>query len=157
MRRRPDNGVQARDDIRVAAGLGVAVILGCSPGPADPTDITERWYTSDHVAAGVPVYARHCAGCHGAAGEGAPDWQQPALDGLWPAPPLNGTGHAWHHPLRQLYAMIHDGSPPGRGRMPAWGGQLSRAEILAVVARFQSWWPDEIYTAWDRMNRTAVR
>lgn len=115
----------------------------------------ERWYGPEHAAAGTPIYATHCAVCHGPEGAGAPDWRHRDAEGYFPAPPLNGTGHAWHHPLRELYAMIHDGSPAGTGLMPAWGDRLSRGEILAVIAHFQSWWPDEIYEAWQRMDRAS--
>jgi mono/diheme cytochrome c family protein len=116
-----------------------------------------RWYEPRHAAAGAPLYARNCSACHGEDGAGAPQWQRRGADGYYPAPPLNGTGHAWHHPLNQLYAMIHDGNPAGQGRMPAWGGRMSRGEILAVIAWFQSWWPDEIYRAWERMDQASQR
>ena len=120
-----------------------------------PAAASERWYRPEHAHAGADVYVAHCATCHGADGAGAPRWQQRDPEGYFPPPPLNGTGHSWHHPLRELYAMIHDGSPRGAGRMPGWGGQLSRGEILAVIAHFQSWWPDEIYRAWQRMDRAS--
>jgi len=111
-----------------------------------------RWYSPHHAAAGAVVYRRHCAQCHGVAGEGAPEWRKPDEEGLMPPPPLDGSGHAWHHPLRQLFAMIRDGSLPGQGRMPGWGAQLSGGEILAVIAWFQSAWPTEVYRAWSRMD-----
>ena len=36
--------------------------------------------------------------------------------------------------------------------MPAWGEKLSDAEIKAIVAWFQSLWPEEIYSAWLKME-----
>lgn len=136
----------------------LCVLLGAAlSGSSAAADGPGRWYEPRHAAAGAPLYARHCAACHGDDGRGAPEWQHRDADGYFPAPPLNGTGHAWHHPLDQLYAMIHDGIPPGEGRMPAWRDRLSRGEILAVIAWFQSWWPEEIYRAWARMDEAAAK
>ena len=109
----------------------------------------ERWYKPAHAEIGAGLYQTHCAACHGTRAEGAPNWQYPGPDGHYPPPPLNGSAHAWHHPLRQLFGFIHDGGI----NMPALGHVLSRGEILAIIAWFQSLWNDEIYAAWDRMNR----
>lgn len=111
----------------------------------------ERWFKPEHAAAGHPLYQHHCASCHGIHGQGGPDWPRPTADGAYPPPPLNGTGHAWHHPLKDLYATIMR----GQGKMPAWEGKLERAEVLAIIAWFQSQWTDEIYNAWARMDRSA--
>jgi len=47
---------------------------------------------------GRELYLKNCTVCHGLNAEGASDWRQRDKDGKFPAPPLNGTGHAWHHP-----------------------------------------------------------
>ena len=112
---------------------------------------TERWFKPEHALAGQPLYLAHCAVCHGLQGQGAPDWPRPNADGSYPPPPLNGSGHAWHHPLKALYATIAH----GQGKMPGWAGTLQPGEVLAIIAWFQSWWPDEIYAAWQRMSRTT--
>ena len=36
--------------------------------------------------------------------------------------------------------------------MPAWRGKLSDGEILAVIAWFQTHWPEEAYGAWTSYN-----
>ncbi|MFG1491011.1 cytochrome c, partial [Oceanospirillum sp. HFRX-1_2] len=59
----------------------------------------ERWYTQEMVNQGKPLYQENCAQCHGGFGQGNPDWRKPTEDGHYLPPPLNGTGHAWHHPL----------------------------------------------------------
>jgi mono/diheme cytochrome c family protein len=130
----------------------MAALLIAQVRPVLADDSAQRWYAAEHAEAGEAIYLAYCASCHGAEGGGAPQWWELERDGNRLAPPLNGTGHGWHHPLRQLYAMIHDGIPPG---MPRWKGILDRGEILAVIAFFQTWWPDEVYAAWDRMNRNA--
>jgi len=115
----------------------------------------ERWYRPAHAAIGKQLYAEHCAGCHRPDASGDPDWRQPDAQGLLPPPPLNGTAHSWHHPLAVLYRQIMRGSAPGVGDMPSFQGKLSQGEALAIIAWFQSLWPDEIYAAWQRTDQAA--
>jgi mono/diheme cytochrome c family protein len=115
----------------------------------------ERWYKPAHAAAGKQVYDIHCAACHRPGAVGTPDWRQRDANGLLPPPPLNGTAHAWHHPLAVLYKQIMEGSAPGVGSMPPMQGSLSRGEALAVIAYFQSLWPDEIYQAWRQVDESS--
>jgi len=146
--------------IRMLSGLLLAI---AGAGPALGGEVAglvaepplTRWYKPAYVAAGEGLYAENCSTCHGSNGEGAPNWQRPDAGGHYPPPPLNGTGHAWHHPLKGLYQTIMQGSPDGSGRMPAWQGKLSKGEALAIIAWFQSHWSDEIYAAWHRMNEKA--
>lgn len=110
---------------------------------------------------GGRVFKQHCAECHGERGEGGANWKQPGADGRYLAPPLNGTGHAWHHPLAVLRHVIRTGSPRDgngqpTGNMPAWKEKLSVQEIEAVIAWFQNQWPDEIYDAWSQGNHRAM-
>ncbi len=126
--------------------MSLAILLALTSAAAAAVD---RWFAPAHAAAGGPLYLEHCASCHGAQGEGAPQWHEPGPDGSLPPPPLNGTGHAWHHPLKALHATIAN----GQGKMPGWRDTLDTAEILAIIAWFQSQWPDEIYAAWERMDR----
>jgi len=121
-----------------------------APPPAAP-----RWYQFDQVKNGARLYKVHCASCHGSRGEGDPDWRQRDADGSLQSPPLNGTGHTWHHPLAALYHVIMNGSPGGQGNMPAWKDKLSKEGALSIIAWFQSRWPDEIYNAWYARDQKA--
>ena len=60
-------------------------------------------WASNDLADGAALYAEHCASCHGADLEGAPDWRRRGADGLYPAPPHDETGHTWHHGDRLLF------------------------------------------------------
>ena len=111
---------------------------------ADP----ERWYEPEHVTRGEGLFAQHCAGCHGKNGEGAFAWRQVGADGKYPPPPLNGTGHAWHHPIQVLGAQIKWGAPGGKGNMPPFEDRLSDQQIVDVIAWFQDRWSDAIYAQW---------
>jgi mono/diheme cytochrome c family protein len=115
----------------------------------------ERWYKPEHAEAGMQLYERHCAVCHKPGALGTPDWRTRDANGLLPPPPLNGSAHAWHHPLAVLYKQIMEGSAPGVGSMPPMKGTLSRGEALAVIAYFQSLWSDEIYEAWQQIDASS--
>jgi mono/diheme cytochrome c family protein len=115
----------------------------------------QRWFEPAHVDIGQRLYDAHCASCHMPGAAGDPDWREPNEQGLLRPPPLNGTAHAWHHPLPVLYRHIMRGSPAGIGNMPAFVGTLSREQALVIIAYFQSLWPDEVYTAWQRMDAAS--
>ena len=115
----------------------------------------ERWYKPGHAEAGKALYDSHCAACHQPGAVGAAQWRQRDASGLLPPPPLNGSAHAWHHPLAVLYRQIMTGSAPGVGNMPPFKGVLSQAEALAVIAYFQSLWSDEVYDAWQRTDQSS--
>ena len=51
----------------------------------------------------------------------------------YPAPPLDGTGHAWHHPKKILLMTIRDGTGKLGGSMPAWGSQLSEQDMNDII------------------------
>ena len=125
-----------------------AVLTVTTPLHATAAEAPERWYGRSRVESGERVYAAHCAVCHGAQGEAAPDWRQREPDGTFPPPPLNGTAHTWHHPFEVLARQIKFGAPGGAGKMPPFQGKLTDEEIINVLAWVQSLWPDEIYAQW---------
>lgn len=118
-----------------------------------PASQVKRWYSSVQVAEGGRIYAQHCSECHGKEAEGAKGWKQLEPDGSYRSPPLNGTGHAWHHPMSWLFDIIKKGSSPGQGKMPALKDKLTDEEIRSTIAWFQSHWRDELYSAWLRREQ----
>ena len=130
------------------------VVTNIAAMASDP-ESEPRWYRPAHTEVGKRLFDAHCASCHGIGAVGDPNWRQPDANGLARPPPLNGTAHAWHHPLAVLYQQIMRGSAPGVGNMPAFQGLLARVETLAIIAYFQSLWPDDIYQAWQRMDEAA--
>ena len=59
---------------------------------------------------GKSLYVTHCASCHGDNLQGQPNWStKKDKDGHNLSPPLNGTGHTWHHSQDQLFSIIRYG------------------------------------------------
>ena len=96
--------------------------------------VGSRWYTADGVSRGDPIFARLCADCHGKKGQGSFTWRQRGADGKFPPPPLNGTAHAWHHPISALGSQIKFGAPGGSGTMPGFAQTLSDQDVIDVIA-----------------------
>lgn len=114
-----------------------------------------REFRIDHedaalAARGQAVYQQHCASCHGADLKGQPDWTTRDARGRLPAPPHDESGHTWHHDDEVLFEVTKYGmgkhAPAGYvSDMPAFGGQLSEDEIIAVLAYIKSRWPDHVH------------
>jgi mono/diheme cytochrome c family protein len=100
----------------------------------------------DASISGAQLYAQRCASCHGADLEGQPDWMVRKPDGKLPAPPHDETGHTWHHSDRQLLQIVREGlasiAPGYATDMPAYDGQLSEPQILAILDYIKSNWPE---------------
>lgn len=120
-----------------------------------PANNAQRFADFNQVTRGGRLFQEYCAGCHGVDAEGAANWRQKGADGKYPAPPLNGTGHAWHHPEKVLLMTIRDGTARLGGSMPAWGDKLSEQDMRDIIAWFQAKWPEEIYAEWARRNAQA--
>ncbi len=108
-----------------------------------------RWYTDDQVKRGEKLFSENCASCHGQNAEATQNWKQPGADGKYPPPPLNGSAHAWHHPMNILRRQIRSGGVPVGGSMPPFKDTLSATEIDDVITYFQSKWSDRIYMKWE--------
>ena len=146
----------------VIPALGFLLLLGACSDSGDEVNIAEsspaaetaeRWYDQQQVTAGAAVFSQYCSECHGDQAQGlASDWRSRLDDGSFPPPPLNGTAHAWHHPLPVLLQVINEGGIPLGGKMPAFADVLEDEQKLAAVAYFQQFWSDEIFQQWQRMG-----
>ncbi len=107
--------------------------------------------SASKLSAGQEIFAANCAVCHGAGGEGQPEWHVKKADGTLPPPPLNGDGHTWHHEDGLLYRIVSDGGkiledpnyPSFRSGMPAFGERLTQEERIAVLEYVKSLWGDK--------------
>ena len=107
-----------------------------------------RWFTKAQIDLGSTLFLKKCALCHGNEAEATADWKKSDNNGNYPPPPLNGTAHAWHHSKLVLTSTIKEGGAKLGGLMPGFGNQLSDSDIEALIAYFQSKWPDHVYKKW---------
>lgn len=111
------------------------VIINGIPAPPVPTLDPSR------LAEGRGLYNQHCASCHGANLEGAPEWKTPLADGSFPAPPHDSTGHTWHHSDELLIDItLNGGNPQSNSKMPAFKEQLSHDQVVAILDYIKSQW-----------------
>jgi len=138
---------------RIILMLAVVLLASCSPDDGVTVTVAGRWYTAAQVDEGQKLFAAHCASCHGERAQGlTEDWRTTDVNGNYPPPPLNGTAHAWHHPLAVLESTIAAGGAPVGGVMPGFAGILSVAESRATIAYIQSHWSEDIYARWREID-----
>ena len=130
--------------LAACASTGSPVIINETAVPPLPT------LNPDRVAQGGQLYAQHCAECHGANLEGAPDWKRALADGSLPPPPHDGSGHTWHHPdLLLISITLNGGDPAYNSKMPAFGDKLTEDEATAILDFVKSkWGKDEREFQW---------
>lgn len=138
------------------------ILAGCERAPETvepryPAKAPPRVYDTAVLEHGRSLYAQHCASCHGANAEGDPQWRERRPDGRFRPPPLNGSGHAWHHPWRQLHQIVKYGRDPRQSDMPGWGDRLSDADIDAILSWLQSLWPEPAYQSWYQTDQKSRR
>jgi mono/diheme cytochrome c family protein len=123
----------------MAAALAFVVVFGTAHAET-------HFANADNAALvgkGRLAYARNCAACHGRNLQGQALWQlQDQFVGRR-APAHDATGHTWQHSDENLFQMVKFGRFPDAPKkavsyMPAFGGNLSDAEILAVLAFIKS-------------------
>jgi mono/diheme cytochrome c family protein len=93
--------------------------------------------TPESVAAGAQSYAKVCAVCHGATGNG--DGKLAAATAAYGVRPSNLTDDVWDHGSSdgEIFVVIRDGIGPDFN-MPGFKGRLSDTELWSVVNYLKS-------------------
>ena len=98
---------------------------------------------------GKIIYESYCVSCHQVNLSGAENWKGLDEDGHRKAPPLNGTGHTWHHDDASLHNIIKYGLAKivknYEGKMIGFGDKINDKQIDSVLSYIKSHWEDEIY------------
>jgi mono/diheme cytochrome c family protein len=101
------------------------------------------------IARGKIAYENNCVSCHMINLAGAENWKGLDEDGHRKAPPLNGTGHTWHHDDKTLHNIIKYGLAKlvdgYEGKMMGFEENLSDKDIDSVLAYIKSYWSKEKY------------
>lgn len=140
----------------ILAGVA-SVPLSAADRPQDAAGLFPYW-NETAVNQGAEIYAGNCASCHGAELEGEADWRARNADGSMRAPPHDASGHTWHHPDAQLFAITKYGTEKVTGgavvtSMSGFEDVLSDEEILAVLAFIKASWPEQIIERHNALNR----
>ncbi len=96
---------------------------GADPSQAEPPE------GADSTSAGAILWRVHCAGCHGAGGQG----RGPAAPPVASVPDLT-SAEAQARTDEEWTAVIRE----GRGMMPGFGSQLNAQGISAIVAHMRT-------------------
>ena len=101
------------------------------------------------IARGKIAYENYCVSCHMINLVGMENWKGVDEDGHRKAPPLNGTGHTWHHDDKTLHSIIKYGLAKlvdgYEGKMMGFEENLSDKEIDSVLVYIKSYWPKDKY------------
>jgi mono/diheme cytochrome c family protein len=100
---------------------------------------------SDQIVAGQDLYAVHCVECHGSEGEGGEITTVEGLEGVVVAP-LNAPDFIYTRSDDTIFNVIDYGQQD-LGMPPfglAFGGELQRAEVDAIVTFMRYTWDDRV-------------
>jgi mono/diheme cytochrome c family protein len=121
--------------------------------------ISEASYSHSHfpitrdselmIARGKIIYQNNCISCHQVNLVGVENWKDLDEDDHRKSPPLNGTGHTWHHDDATLHNIIKYGLVKlvknYQGKMLGFEDKLKDKDIDSVLAYIKSFWPDDVY------------
>ena len=85
---------------------------------------------------------------------------QPDNEEYIPVPPHNKEGYTWHHSDNYLFFIREYGIERIIGQkypnnMPAYDGQLSYKEIVAVFSYIKSKWSERIQRSHEQINKQS--
>ena len=131
--------------------LGLLILVGVACGDSQPLlDIDATVEAEEIISEGKVLYLANCATCHGVNLQGNPNWRSGTdKDGQRLPPPLNGTGHTWHHSPGLLFQTIKYGlkiyDENYEGKMVG-NENLTDKEIYSLLEYIKSVWPEELRT-----------
>jgi len=142
--------------VRIHAVLLLSFTLG-SAAAATPASHFSDADNAALVARGRAIYMNTCSSCHGRRLQGQALWQVMDQYAGRRAPPQDATGHTWQHSDEDLFCKTKTGrfpsAPPhSLTYMPAFEGELSDREIMAVLAFIKSSWPVGIRASQAMLN-----
>lgn len=105
--------------------------------------------SEENIFKGKKLYNQYCASCHQVNLSGAKNWKGFDEDGHRKAPPLNGTGHTWHHSDELLHKIIKYGFAKlikdYQGKMMGFGENINDEGIDNILSYIKSYWKDDTY------------
>ena len=109
------------------------------------------------IARGKIIYQNNCISCHQVNLVGVENWKELDEDGHRKSPPLNGTGHTWHHDDATLHNIIKYGLVKlvknYQGKMLGYEDKLKDKDIDSVLAYIKSFWSNDMYQHQINLNK----
>jgi len=110
------------------------------------------------IAKGELLYNQYCVSCHMVNLSGAKNWKNGKdNDGHNLSPPLNGTGHTWHHSDELLHNIVKHGFvnlvKNYKGKMAGFANKINDKQIDSVLSYIKSYWKVEIYERQIKMSK----
>ncbi len=148
------------DRLLIATCVVLALVLGaCRSSPAEaelPSSVSEGPLSASLrgdappfpdlddalIVEGAALYQGNCASCHLSDLSGSPNWKVPSEDGIYPPPPMDESGHTWHHPDVLLTELIQ-GERGYESAMPEFADTLTPQQINAILEFIKSNWDDQ--------------
>lgn len=126
----------------VVLGMLALTIMAVATTPPSE-EIALASSLGEQIVLGQDLYSVHCVECHGADGEGGEIIGVEGLEGVV-LNPINSQDEMYTRSDDTLYAVVDYGQPD-LGMPPfglGYGGELSRADILALVNFMRYTWDD---------------
>lgn len=129
-----------------AAGTSLHATLA-REAPKEPNPIS---LTDENLIAGIKLYQKHCAFCHGTAKGDVSE--TPVAKGLYPSPPQMATDGVEDDPEAYSYWTIRHGVR--WTGMPSWKSALTDAEIwtLALFLKHMDKLPPAAQAEWEKVE-----
>ena len=127
--------------------LSLFLCLFLLPGCFDNNDTQAK--SKDSIQLGKTTFDKNCIVCHGKGAKGLTSNWKKSVSGAYPAPPLNGSAHSWHHSRATLLASINEGGIKLGGTMPGFKNKLTDDEKKALLDYMYSLWPKTIQQKYD--------
>ena len=126
----------------VVAGMGVLTIMAVATTPPQP-EVALATTLSEQIILGQDVFSVQCVECHGAEGEGGEIIGVEGMEGVI-LDPIHSSDVMYTFTDDTLYNIVEYGQPT-LGMPPfglAYGGELSRGDIVALVNFMRYTWDD---------------
>lgn len=135
--------------------VALTILAAVSTPPQEEFSVAAS--VSEQIVAGADLYGVHCVECHGTEGEGGEITSVEGLEGVVVAP-LNAPDFIYTRTDETNFNVIDYGQQD-LGMPPfglAYGGELQRAEIDAIVAFMRYTWDDRVEIPEDAAAAASV-
>jgi menaquinol-cytochrome c reductase cytochrome b/c subunit len=141
----------------VVVGIIALTVLAVASTPPVEEEFSVVSSVSDQIIAGQDLYGVHCVECHGSEGEGGEITTVEGLEGVVVAP-MNAPDFIYTRSDDTIYRVIEYGQQD-LGMPPfglAYGGELQRADIDAIVTFIRYTWDDRVEIPEDAAAAGAI-